>query len=164
METVLSPCLFVDVVKRQWTAPGLAPNPSSSDKRYFNVEPGMAKVLQTPSVDAPVAALMSSSNIPGEPEDSLRPEDKRSDQSPQGNAWAIHSATTAFFFNRATLLWLRQLEERVPRSDSRMQQNINKVVAAVQFSADTTLNSAWFAAKAMAYSVVARCLLCFRQW
>lgn len=83
MGTVPSPCLFVDMVKRQWTAPGLAPNPSSSDKRYFSVEPDMAKVLQMPSVDAPVPALMSSSNIPGKLEDSLRPEDKRSDQSPQ---------------------------------------------------------------------------------
>lgn len=128
----------------------------------------MARVLQTPSVETPVLALLSSSKIPGEPEEGLQPEDKRSEQSlkeaHQGNAWAIRSATTASLFNRVMLLWLRQLQEKVPASDIRIQQDINKIVAAVQFSADATLNSAQFAAKAMASSITARQLLLLRQW
>lgn len=53
--------------------------PSTSDKRYFNVGPELVKVLHITSVDAQVAALLSSSNIPGEPEDRLRPNDRRAD-------------------------------------------------------------------------------------
>lgn len=32
VDTIPAPCLFVDVVKRQWLFPGAAPLPSSMDK------------------------------------------------------------------------------------------------------------------------------------
>lgn len=142
--------------------------PSTSDKRYFNVGPELVKVLHITSVDAPVATLLSSSNIPGEPEDRLRPNDRRADhslqRSHQRDAWAIHSPTSASFFKRTTLIWLRHLQENVPASDIQLHQDLNKIVAAVQFSADTTLHSAHFVAKAMASSVAARGLIWLRNW
>lgn len=70
--------------------------------------PELANLLQVPSVDAPVDALLPNAAIPGDPEEGLRPEEHRSDQvlqrAHQGSAWVIHSATAASFFNRTTLL------------------------------------------------------------
>lgn len=55
-----------------------------------------------------------------------------------GATWAIRSATTASFFNRATLLWFKQLQGKLPAEDTRTEQDLNKIVA-VWFSADATL-------------------------
>lgn len=70
---VPSPRLFVDVIQHQWASLGSAPLPTAADKHYFNVGLELAQILQTPSIDAPITALLSTSNIPGEPEDGLRP-------------------------------------------------------------------------------------------
>ncbi|XP_070797147.1 centrosomal protein of 290 kDa-like [Pituophis catenifer annectens] len=81
--------------------------PSSLDKRNFIVSSDLNSLLHVPSVDAPVAALLSSSSIPGDPEEGLRPEERRSEQVLQrahlGAAWAIKSATTISFFNPKSL-------------------------------------------------------------
>lgn len=106
-------CLFLNVVQRQWTTPGSAPIPSSTDRQFFNIAPELAALLQVPSVDAPIAALLSNTSISGEPDEGLCPEEQWMDKSlqwaNQGAAWAIQSATAVSFFNRATLLWLQQL-------------------------------------------------------
>lgn len=81
-----------------------------------------------------------------------------------GSAWAIRSATTASFFNRTTLLWLRQLQEKLTPEDTRVKQDLNKIVAAVQFSADATLNAARFASKSLASAVAARRLVWLCHW
>lgn len=66
-----------------------------------------------PTVDPPVVALSTPSVLTGPPEESLHPEDKRSEQSlvkaHQAAAWAIKASTAVSFFNKASLLWLRQL-------------------------------------------------------
>lgn len=49
------------------------------------------------------------------------------------------------FFNRSGLMWLQQLQDRIPVTDSRVHQDTNKLVAALQFSADATLNAVRFA-------------------
>lgn len=53
--------------------------------------------------------------------------------------------------------------ETIPASDSRSHQD-NKIVAAVEFSADATLNAARFAAKSIGSSVTSRRLLWLRHW
>lgn len=58
-EVVLSPKLFLDVVQRQWSAPGSEPFASSQDKRFYNVGPDLAKLLEVPAVGTPVVALSS---------------------------------------------------------------------------------------------------------
>lgn len=94
------PPLFLDVVRKQWSSPGSALVPSSTDHKYFNVAPDLATLLQVPSVDAPVAALLPNASIPGDPEEGLRREEHRSDQvlqrAHQGSAWAIHHSTVIF--------------------------------------------------------------------
>lgn len=70
----------------------------------------------------------------------------------------------ASFFNWASILWLLQLQDRLPVSDTRAQQDINKVIVALEYSADATLNSLRFAAKAIGSSVTARRLLWLCQW
>ncbi|XP_060543266.1 uncharacterized protein LOC132710656 [Pantherophis guttatus] len=166
--SVPTPPLFLDVVKRQWESPASAPLPSSNDKRNFQVSSDLETLLQIPSVDAPVAALLPNSNVPGEPDEGFRPEERRSDQvlqkAFQSSSWAIKATTTASFFNRTTLLWLRQLQEKLAPGDTRIRQDLNKIVAAVQFSADSTLNAARFSTKSLASAVTARRLLYLRHW
>lgn len=62
------------------------------------------------------------------------------------------------------LLWLQQLQDKLPADDTRLQQDLNKIIAAVQFSADTMLNTARFASKTMASALAARRLLWLRHW
>lgn len=115
-----------------------------------------------------MVALSSPYNLMGPPEDSLCPEDKHLEHSlvkaHQVTAWSVKSAMAASFFNQASILWLHQLQDRLPISDTQSQQDINKVMVALKFSADTTLNSSCFAAKAIGSSVAARCLLWLHQW
>ncbi|XP_058052191.1 uncharacterized protein LOC131204695 [Ahaetulla prasina] len=163
-EEIPSPKLFQDVVQRQWAQPGVLPPPSGTDKRFYNMAPDFLEILQSPTIDDPVAALTSILSS----EDGLKPEDKKAEVAlrnmHQAAAWAIRAATAASFFNRASLLWLRQMQARVPPSDLRFHQDINKLVAAMEFSADATLDAARFASKAIASSVVARRLLWLRYW
>lgn len=104
-------------------------------------------------MDIPVVALQTSSTIPGEPEESLKPEDRRTEQTlqktHQAAACTVCASTTASFFNRASLLWLRQMKKRIPATEVKTHQDINKLMAADQFS-DAMLNVARFASKAVA--------------
>lgn len=79
-------------------------------------------------------------------------------------AWGIKAATPASFFTRASLLWLKQMQDRVPVSDVRTHQDFNKVVVAAEFTMDATLTSAKFRAWAIASSVTPRHLLWLRHW
>lgn len=95
----------------------------------------------------------------------LCPEDKKFDLlfSPP-IAWAIQAASLASFFNRTTTLWLQQLQARVAPRKARLHQDINKIIAATQFSADATLNMAKYASRALDSAVSAHRLLWLRQW
>ncbi|ETE67620.1 N-acetylgalactosaminyltransferase 7, partial [Ophiophagus hannah] len=75
-EVVPSPKLFLKVIKKQLEAPATGPNPLASDYRFFNVGPELTKTLQVPTVDAPVAALTSSSSAPLDPDKVLKAEEK----------------------------------------------------------------------------------------
>lgn len=146
VDSIPTPPLFLDVIRKQWISPGAAPTPSTMDKKNFNVASELASLLQVPSVDSPIAALLPNAAIPGDPDEGLRPDELHSDQvlqrAYQGAAWAIRSASTASFFNRATLLWLCQLQDNLTTEDIRVKQDLNKIIAAIQFSADSTLNVA----------------------
>lgn len=167
-EEIPGPKLFREVLTKQWSTPASGPNPNALDRRIYNMAPEVSSLLQVPTVDAPVAALSASSNPTGPPEEGLRPEERRLERilvkSHQGTAWSIKSALAASFFNRASILWLRQLQARLPVADTRSQQDINKVIAALEFSADATLNASRFAAKTLGTSITARRLLWLRQW
>lgn len=71
---------------------------------------------------------------------------------------------SASFFNCANLIWLRQLHDRLLPDEIHIQQDINKMVAAVEYSADASLDAAKFAAKAMASMVTSRRLLWLLPW
>ncbi|XP_034281058.1 uncharacterized protein LOC117670189 [Pantherophis guttatus] len=167
-EEIPGPKIFRDVLQRQWSSPASGPSPNSLDKRIYNLAPELSSLLQAPSVDQPVAELSASSNLAGPPEDNLRPEDRRLEhslvRSHQATAWSIRSTMAASFFNRASILWLKQLQARLPISDVRAQQDISKVIVALEYSADATLNSSRFAAKAIGSTVTSRRLLWLRQW
>lgn len=75
------------------------------------MEQGVSQVLQVPSINAPVAALTSSSSLVlGDIADNLKPEDKKAE------------------------LTLRQLQDCISPQDAWLQQDINKLLAATQFS------------------------------
>lgn len=135
---------------------------------FFNVDKDMAQILLTPTVDALVAALYTLANLPGVPEDALKPKDKRVDltlqRGHQAAAWAVKASTTTSFFIRSCLLWLQNLQQCIPIADIRAHQNLNKVVVAVRFTSDATLTSAKFAARVMSSSVAACRLFWLHQW
>lgn len=124
-------------------------------------------ILQVPPVDVPIVALVPNIAIPGAPGEGLEPEDRHADlvqHVHQGAAWVMRSASTTSFFNRTILLWLHQLQEELAPEDTRLKQDLNKIVAAVQFSANAMLNVARFAAKSLASSVTAYCLVWLCHW
>lgn len=111
-EVVPAPKLFSDVVLRQWSFPSSGPVPNNLDKQFYNMAPDFSHLLQVPSVDAPVLALSSLSPLAGPPEEYLRPEEKKVERTlikgHQASAWSVQASSAASFFNRATILWLRQ--------------------------------------------------------
>lgn len=80
VESIPTPPLFLDVIKKQWVAPGAAPTPSATDKKNFNVATELASLLQVPSIDTPVAALLPNASVSGSPNEGLHPDKRRSDQ------------------------------------------------------------------------------------
>ncbi|XP_058037681.1 uncharacterized protein LOC131197525 [Ahaetulla prasina] len=167
-EEVPAPKLFVEVVDRQWTTPIAGPNPNALDRRLYNLDPNFLKLLQIPTVDAPVVALAGPSVVTGPPEETLLPEDKRAEQtlvkSHQAAAWAVRASSSASFFNRAALLWLKQLRDHLPVTDTQSHQDLNKIIAAIKYSADATLNASRFAAKSIGSTVSSHRLLWLRRW
>ncbi|XP_058020135.1 uncharacterized protein LOC131188700 isoform X2 [Ahaetulla prasina] len=133
-ETVPAPQLFLDMIKKQWEAPAALPNMSSLERRFFNTASDLMELLRVPEVDDPVLALASSSATLVEPEEVLKPEDRKLEQ------------------------------EKVPVTDLRTHQDFNKIVAAVEYTADATMSSAKYVAKSIASSVTARRFLWLKNW
>ncbi|XP_070798961.1 uncharacterized protein [Pituophis catenifer annectens] len=162
------PQLFSEVVQRSWSTPSSLPAPSGLDKKLYCSAPSLQDLLQLPTVDAPVANLTASSVISNDVADGLRSEDRKAEftfrRTHNAAAWAVKAATSASFFSRACLIWLRQLHERLPPADSRLRQDVNKLVAATEYTADASLNAAKFALRALVSSVTSRRLLWLKNW
>ncbi|XP_060542553.1 lamina-associated polypeptide 2-like isoform X2 [Pantherophis guttatus] len=164
------PCpeLFTDVVQKSWSQLAYISAPNGLDKKLYCLDPSLQNLIQLPSVDGHVAQLTSSSVISNDVLDSLRTEDKKAELSfhktHQAAAWAIRAATSTSFFARASLIWLRQLQERLPPDDCRLHQDINKIVAATEYSADVSLNAAKFASRALVLTVTSRRLVWLCHW
>ncbi|XP_013925897.1 PREDICTED: uncharacterized protein LOC106552206 [Thamnophis sirtalis] len=159
----------MEVVTNQWARLSNFSNPGSNDHRFYNVEQAFAQAIQLPPIDTPVATLVSSSPVvSGDAADKLKSEDKWAELTLWKNfnatAWAIKSTSAASYFNRTMVMWLRQLQDRIPIQDDRIHQDLTKIIAASQFSADATLDTIKFASSALATSVTSRCLLWLRNW
>lgn len=166
-DVIPCPPLFADVVKSAFGQPGSLTAPSGLDKCLYAAASELEEVLAMPSVDPPVATLSSSSLMTSDM-DGLKAEDRKMElgfrKAHQAAAWAIKAATATSFFNRASLIWLRQLQERLPPADTRLHQDINKLVAATEYLADASLTAAKFASWAMAAAVTNRRLFWLRTW
>lgn len=164
------PCpeLFSEIIKRQWDQPGALSAPSGHDKKLYCADPVLDGLLSLPSVDPPVVSLTSSTVVSNDIVEVLKTEDRRAEvtfrKTHQAAAWAIKAATSASFFNCATSIWLHQLQERPPPEDNRLKQDINKLVVATEYSADTSLDVARFVARALASIVTSHRLLWLRPW
>lgn len=162
------PPLFSNVLKSALGQPGSLAAPSGLDKRLYPADVALEETLAIPSVDPPVAALASSSMMTSDVVDGLKTEDRKLEmgyrKAHQAAAWAIKAAMATSFFNRATLIWLRQHQERLPPTDTRLHQDINKMVAATEYSADASLTAAKFASRALAATVTNRRLFWLRNW
>lgn len=162
-EVIPSHKFFVDVIQRQWDQPGSIPAPSGMDKKMYTAEQELEELPQIPTVDAPLDATLASATIlPFDTAEGLKSEDRKAELSAhkthQAAAWEILSATAAFF-SRTSLLWLCQMQANASSEDTRLHQDISKLIAAAEYSGDVTLNTAKFASRALASNVTARCLL-----
>ncbi|XP_013921330.1 PREDICTED: uncharacterized protein LOC106548477 [Thamnophis sirtalis] len=156
------------VVKKQWAWPSVFPNPWSNDHCFYNIDQAFAQALQVPIMDVPVASLATSSTIvSGDAVDKLKPKDRRAEltlcNNFQASTWAIKSAVAAHF-DRATVLWLYQLQDHIPASDKCLLQDITKIMSPTQFSADTTFDSVKNASQALSTYVTSRHLLWLCNW
>ncbi|XP_070605564.1 uncharacterized protein [Erythrolamprus reginae] len=167
-EEIPTPKLFMDVVQRDWALPGSHLTLSGMEKQLYNMASNFTTALEMPTIDGPVMALASPTFMSNDTDDALNAEDKRSEVTLRkvhlAAAWAIKSSLSASFFNRTSLLWLKEMQARIPATDLRTHQDIKKLIAAAEFSADATLNSAKFASRVIASSVKARRLLWLRHW
>lgn len=149
-EVIPCPPLFSEVVQSVWGQPGSLTAPSGLDKK-------LEELMTLPTVDVPVASLSSSSIISTDIIDGLKSEERKSELAfrkiHQAATWAIKAATSTSFFNRASLIWLHQLQERLPPDGTRLHQDINKLVVATKYSTDASLNAAKFASRALASAV-----------
>ncbi|XP_070807546.1 uncharacterized protein [Pituophis catenifer annectens] len=167
-EEIPSPKLFLDVIQQQWDQPGRYPGQSMTDKQFYNVAPNLTAALEMPTIDKPVAALACADIITNNLDEALNAEDRRAEVSLRkaynSAAWAIKAATAASFFNRTSVLWLKEMQARIPATDLQAHQALNNLVMAAEYSADATLNSAKFASRSIFSSVTARRLLWLRYW
>lgn len=93
---------FLDLVQRHWASPGSDLFPNSLDKWLYNIGLELAKALEVPAVDPPVAALSSPLAMTG-PRGGVEPEDKRFEQTlvkgHQAAAWSVQVSTSPSFFS-----------------------------------------------------------------
>lgn len=148
------PELFVNVVQPQWAQPGSLTNPSRADKNLYYFESNLEDILKLPQVDAPVISLTSNSVLLADLLEGLKAEDKKAEKAchktHQAAAWSIRASTSASFFTRVSLLWLRQLRSNPPGEGSRWKHDLNRIIAAFEYSAEASLNTAKFASWALA--------------
>ncbi|XP_013909106.1 PREDICTED: ubiquitin carboxyl-terminal hydrolase 7-like [Thamnophis sirtalis] len=133
-EEIPAPPLFLEVLTDQWARPSNFSAPGSNDCRHYNVEQTFAQAIQLPAFDTPVAALVSASPVvSGDAVDKMKPEDKRAEltlrKTFNATAWAIKSVASASYFNRATVMWLKKLQELIPIQDERIHQDLFKLAS-----------------------------------
>ncbi|XP_015679209.1 uncharacterized protein LOC107294491 [Protobothrops mucrosquamatus] len=163
------PPLFLNEVQRQWGTPAHFPPPGGTDKQLFNVAPALSEVLEVPTVDEPLATtFVPNFIVTGDIAEVLTPEDKKAEhnfrKSHQASAWAVKAAISTSFFARISVLWLRQLQAKISPEEVRMHQDLNKLVAASEYMADSSLQVARFSSQALTSNVISRRLLWLRQW
>lgn len=107
-----------------------------------------------------MANLTSSSVLSNDIADGLWTEDQKAElafrKTHNAAAWAVRAATSASFFNRVSLIWLHRLQERLPPEDMRLHQDVNKLVAAMEYSADASLNAVKFTSRDLVSTVTYR--------
>lgn len=122
----------------------------------YMVEQELEELLQIPMVDAPLATLASAAILPSDTTKGLTIKDRKAELSAhkthQAAAWAIRLATAASF-SRTSLLWLHQMQARASPEDTRLHQDISKLISAAEYSVDTTLHADKFASRALASNV-----------
>lgn len=115
------------------------PASERKQQKVLQCGPDLTEALQT-LIDRPVVALASSTITSNDMEDALKTEDRTAElmlrKAHQADAWAVKMAIVASFFNRTALLWLRQMQAKVPAGDLRTHQDINKLIVAAEFSAE----------------------------
>ncbi|XP_070591654.1 uncharacterized protein [Erythrolamprus reginae] len=160
--------IFLQNVKRPWQHPAAAQGPSNLERRFYTFDDAMENLLLFPPVDKPVATLVSTAVVPSDNADSLKPDERRAEtllkKTHQMAAWALRAASTASFFSRASIMWIQEVQARLGPEDTRLRQDLNKLLATAEFSTDATLHAAKFASRAMASTISSRRLLWLRNW
>ncbi|KAJ6653732.1 hypothetical protein lerEdw1_008758, partial [Lerista edwardsae] len=124
--------------------------------------------FRTPVVDAPVAAIGSSSVLPvdsdGLPRD---PVDRRIEQAVRrafdAAAGSLRASVAGSMFSRAVFLWIRELlaDFDVP---AEVRKDLKKIEAASAFAAEATADAVQLSARSMAASVTVRRNTWLRHW
>ncbi|ETE73867.1 hypothetical protein L345_00290, partial [Ophiophagus hannah] len=148
-EVLPSPHLFLDLVKEQCAPPAAGPRPLTGNFTMW-VLPWLMLWL------CPLLMLLSLPPSPLAPPPSQRTFSRLTINVPNRPLNAAIKQQRGLSRLRLMrrfspgLHWMHQLQDRIPASDFRSHQDLNKIIAAAEFTADTTLNSAKFASRTMA--------------
>ncbi|XP_070591367.1 CUE domain-containing protein 1 isoform X1 [Erythrolamprus reginae] len=160
--------IFIEGVKKPWQYPAAAQGPSNLERKFYTFDEEVEKLLEFPPIDQPVVTLVSSALVPSETGESLKPEDRKAEtllrKTHQMAGWGFRAAAAASFFNRASIMWLQEMQSRIGPEEGRLRQDLSKLLAAAEFSADATLHAAKFASRGMATTLSSRRLLWLRNW
>lgn len=163
------PASFETQIKAEWNKPLANKRCPTYIKRLYSLSPYVNEFLQVPVIDAPVAALQTGGLLAEEGHGSLKdPVDKKADfalrKAHESAILAIKSSASASIFSRAAIVWMRKLIQLIPETDHRALEGANRVLKAVSYTADATLDSMLFASRSLASAVAVRRTLWLKAW
>lgn len=77
---------------------------------------------------------------------------------------AIKGSSAASTMSRAFIVWMRKLIQMLPDNNRRLLEGANRILKAISYTADATLDTIVFASRAVALAVVAQRIVWLRAW
>uniref|UniRef100_A0ACB8G8A6 Uncharacterized protein n=1 Tax=Sphaerodactylus townsendi TaxID=933632 RepID=A0ACB8G8A6_9SAUR len=162
------PEFFENQIMAEWEKPAANRRVPEFLKKLYAL-PAYADYLQVPVIDAPIAALQSSGLVSGDGEGKIRDRidrrvDQLSRQTHEAIAMAIRASAAASIVSRASIVWARKVIQLLPESERRLHEGASRMLMAASFSADATVDTMTFLARATGLTVATRRLLWLRAW
>lgn len=125
--------------------------------------------FQVPVIDAPVAALQTGGLLAGDGHGSIKdPVDRKADftfkKAHETAILSIKAVASTSIVSRAAIVWMRKLIQLIPEGDHCALEGANRVLKAVSFASDATVDSMAFASRSISSAVAACRTLWLRAW
>ncbi|XP_061439875.1 transmembrane anterior posterior transformation protein 1 homolog isoform X3 [Rhineura floridana] len=157
------------LASEEWAHPLQARRFKNLADRLYALAPDFATKLDVPSIDEPIARLVSRSLLPREGESHLKDTaERRIDfalrKNHEATALSMRASSSASIFSRASMMWLDDLLEDTNPDPVALRRALLKLRKTAAFVADAALDATQLGARAMAAQIVARRTLWLRHW